>query len=310
MRTNKLFFYGLLLSLTLFSCKEKNVPESPEIILDEFGKLLNIYGLLNSDYNYEGCSYTVNDSMIFFNGRLENKLHISCFNRFDKSNVFSWSEPVDLDTLLIIDEGYGESTTHYIDQFELRTPCYYNNDFAFILWGLAHGNQYETDPRLISSDLYLVSNLHCEKLESLTYPSGSYYYERILPWFQNSIIVSLSSNVNICYSMEGNELFEVKTWLSYIPSERDLFVSSEEFVNFGGSIKGTFYRMNIKTDSIVWHSAAPFADLQEDTRIDKTSVSVEETGFILFNIDYTLYNGVKNFRRIKVNIETGQFLIL
>lgn len=307
-----LLFVGILISMVLFACdKESTTQAEQNTPISEFDLLLEKYGIFNSNVNFEGYTLGVDTNLIFFNGRDNDKLVVSAFNRIDKSNILTWKDKTVLDTIVEVEEGYGISSTHKIDQFRLIKPYKYRNDYVFVLWSIALGSEYiPGNQRIINSDLYFVSEQDFAKKESSTYPTGSLFYYSIASWFNDNILVSLNSDGGgsklFCYSTKCQEMFvSEKSYLS--PDINIIPISLYEYIEFLGDIRGSFMCRNIKTDDVKWKSEIPFLDLPEDTRLDMVNFLQEEPNYVICNFEFTLFNGEKMSQKIKLEIESGKF---
>lgn len=298
-----------VLAISLIACEKEsgNSETQPGTDLE---KLLDEYGIFNTDVNFEGYSLGVDTNLIYFNGRSDENLCLKSFDRTDKTNLLSWieDEPLEIE----VHEGYGEYSTHQISEFIIQYPHNFEDKHVFILKGLARGEQYNMGQRIITSNLYFVSDDSYKIMKSLTFPFNAYFYHQISSWFENYVIVSktpvesqLATDSCFCYSMAGDLMYKYK---GDIPVSSSLPINLHECITFPISIGATFIRKNLLTQEEVWISEPQFTDLPEETRIDNYTYSLTDDGYLLYQMDYTLLSGEKGSRSIKVEIATGKII--
>lgn len=304
MKINKLFL-GLAIVIAMISCSDSDSEIEENIQpCNEFEEILAKYNLFNTNVKYESIQIGSDTNTIYFNGRIKDKLIIKGFDKLNKTNIFSHDE-FTLDTIVNINEGYGETSTYNISDFSIRTIHEYGNDYAFILWGWGI-----TEPgvkQAISCDLYIISDQGNKRMKSFAKPTTDYFFGQIIPWFENSFLVLSNSDFNIlhkwsCYTMDGVEQYEVN---KFDTNGYYISINIQECIRF----ENKFIRRNLKNDEIIWESENPLADLPEDTRIDDAKFSQTEDGYVNSIITYTLKNGKKGERTYKANIATGDFTL-
>lgn len=274
---------------------------------------LDEYGLFNNGKQFDGYTLGLDPNIIYFNGRSNKKLTMKSFNITDRNNLLSWQSKDDLSVEVY--EGYGVNSTHIISEFKTITPYQYGDDNVFIIWGIAVGEQYAMQQRIITSDLYFTSGDKREKFESMTYPSKSYFYTKIKPWYDGSVIVSKSSASGrlvdscFCYSVKGEELFSFKKNIKSFVNVNYIAINNTNYIEFIGGIRGTFRHSNIKDNKQVWESVMPLKDLAEDTRIDEVKFTILNTIDVLCEFNYTLFSGGIGSRDVIVKIKTGQIVV-
>ncbi|MBI9058471.1 MAG: hypothetical protein JEZ01_11975 [Labilibaculum sp.] len=304
MKINKLFL-GLAIIIAMISCSdsdseiEENVQPS-----NEFEEILAKYNLFNTNVKYESVQIGSDTNTIYFNGRIKDKLIIKGFSRTNKTSIFS-NDEFTLDTIVNINEGYGESSIYNITDFSIRKIHKFENDYAFLLWGW--GYTAPGEKLGISCDLYFISDQANKRIKSFTQPKTDYFFSKIIPWFENSFLVLSNSDFNHqhkwnCYTMDGLEQFEVN---KFADSGYYTSINIQESIRF----ENKFIRRNLKNDKIIWESENPLADLPEDTRIDDAKFSQTEDGYINCKINYTKKDGVKGERTYKVEIASGDFTL-
>lgn len=305
MEMNKLLSVVALISILFFgSCgdDDNEMDLMPNTPLDEMAEE---YGLFHSGIKIEGVDLGIDTTKVFFNGRQDKKLWIGCYDRITKAEMFHWLESTILDTIVSVDDGYGNQSQHYIDEFQLRSAYKKGDNYAFILWGQSNAEQ-----RIITSDLYFVSNQKSTKERTYIYSSINNFFWNFSPWYENSIIVELSMDKNFrqsaIYNLSGDKLFESQTGIMNDYKA----VGIEDFICFSGGVNGIFYRENCKTNTIVWDSEKPLGDLPGDIKIDRIELTQEDDEFVMFVFDYTLSSGEKKQRKGKVDIELGIISIL
>ncbi len=304
MKINKLFL-ALAIIIAMISCSDsdseivENVQPS-----NEFEEILAKYNLFNTNVKYESAQTGTDTNTIYFNGRIKDKLIIKGFSRINKASIFS-NDKFTVDTIVNINEGYGENSTFNITDFSIRKVHEFENDYALILWGWGFT---EPGEKLgISCDLYFISDQGNKKIKSFTRPKTDYFFSEITPWFGNSFLILSKSDFNhqhkwSCYTMDGVEQFEVK---EFDTNGYYISINIQESIRF----ENKFIRKNIKSDEIIWESENPLVDLPEDTRIDDAKFSQTEDGYVNCKINYTKKDGVKGERTYKVEIASGDFTL-
>lgn len=300
-----------LLSISILSCeKEQGEEQLDKKPTTDFEIKLNDYGLFNVEKEFESYNLGIDTNNIYFVGRLDQKLCVESFNKTNKTNLLSWVSDVNLE--IEVHEGYGVNSTHQISLFGARTAYNYNNEHAFILWGIAKGSQYRSDQRIITSDLYFTSSNR--KYESMTFPTKAYFYTELISWYEDQIIVSKTPvdgtygriDSCFCYSMEGEEIFKFEKTNNFYPVRNYIAISPTNYIEFSGDSRGAFYNKNIIENKQIWESNLPLSDLPEDTRIDSIKFSRLSSSQLICNFNYTLYSGEKGEREMKIDIETGK----
>lgn len=312
MKITKLLSVLTLLSI-LFFCACGSDDEDEVILIPNtpIEILANEYNLFDTSIKMDGYSYGLDTMNIFFNGRKDKKLWIACYDRLTKEKLFNWEETTLLDTMLTVNEGYGKTKQHHIDEFRLTAAYKKGDKYVFILMGFSTSEQ-----RIITSDLYFVSSKTSKKEKTCTYPIENYFFRWFNPWYRDNIIVELVSDTakrkSAIYSLDGDKIFESELQLASGNSDLNhtIPINIEEYINFSSGISGEFTRKNVKTNASIWVSEKPLADLPENTRIDDVEISQENQEYLIFNIEYTLYNGEKNTRKGKINIETGVITLI
>ncbi len=307
----------LVMLIIIISCNKNDNAELPEPIVSktDFDLLLEEYDLYNSNIKFDSYSKGLDTALIFFNGRDNGKIHISCFNRINKNKIFSWTNSIVQDTVLLIDEGYGDISTHEIKRIGLITPYKFDNKYAFILWGFSLNNQGPTSYRIVFSDLYFLNNSIVVKKESFALPTQSFFYYRILPWYKDNIIVSMQSDYDrgfkyFCYSLSGDVNFEFNMNQNFYPDKNFCIINNFEFIEFSEGVHGFFRRKNIVLHEELWKSEAPLQDLPSNIRIDNIEITKFNDDYLIFEFKYTLINGDSSSRKIKLNINSGSFELI
>ncbi|WP_133249989.1 hypothetical protein [Marinifilum breve] len=305
---NKLF-YGLAIVLLMLSCSGSDSPVVEEELKpsNEFEELLDEYNLFNTGAQFESGKIGLDTNNIYFNGRIKDKLIIKGFNKKDKSLIFSHEE-IKLDTIINIDEGYGVSSTHSISDFLIRHIHKSEDNYVLLLWGMANGDQYLMNRQSLTSHLYLISDKNYNSIKSFSIPASSFYFTGVTPWFNNSIIVS-STTLHVdykkwtCYTLDGINQFETS---NFNVSKYYTPISLEDCIAF----RNNFYRINVKTNKILWESENPLSDLPSDIRKDVIVFSQPKDGYVNCEIKYTQKDGKRGERTYKVSIATGDFTMV
>ena len=194
-------------------------------------------------------------TLIFFNGRKDKKLWIGCYNRQNKDKIFSWCDENHLDTIFTINAGYGELSIYKVDNFAIRSAHKYNDEYVLIIQGT--GNIEETASNLILSEIRFINDLTPIKLRS-EIPAWKEHFDKIIPWYENTIIVVSSNRIYSVYTTKGEKLFD-----AIKPIGKELSpISVEQYIMFSGETSGTFNCLNIKSGELIWESLKPLEDLE------------------------------------------------
>ena len=300
----------LFLALTFFiflGCS-KDKEENPITLLVQSPSFLSElqleYNISVQDLVLEGVSNGIDTSLIFFNGRLNQKLWIGCYEKETKVQLFEWTDNSILDTAFYLNLGYGEYSNMEVTYFNIKTPYYKNDIFCFILWGVV--NNYLIGA--VNSDLYFVINNELiMKRRSFIYPDRSFYQE-IIPWY-HSIFLKLETNSYACFSLNGDSLFTSN--INNFSLEKFEPINIEECIEMNTSFYNdstanfTYKRRNLKTSEIFWeNNIISSKNITNTDRLDSMNVEKNDSlwSYLFF---YTTLEGEKNLFNLDLNILTG-----
>jgi len=253
------------------------------------------YGI-SKKVQLESFTNCLDTNYIAFSGHTENRLWIACFEKSTKKKLLEWKDNKLLQTEITIDMGYGESKKFDINKRSFTQNPYFNqNSMVFLL-------SMEGSAGRVSSNIYFLKNSQLQKIVTSYYlPPNYIVFEKLHQWYNNSIIVKNGSKY-ICYSETGEEIF----------SFEEHYLSSEKMdpINYYEGIKlsKVARRINLKDNIVVWeNTTSTIADLPDNVRIDNTTLVKKDNNIWTYAINYTLYDGKKGKKEIKLDINTGEY---
>ena len=299
----------LFLSAFLFNaCTDDDKIEPDPVFSDGYGvpsQLQTEFGLKNSGIKPESYILGTDTTLIYFSGRRNNKIWIGCYERNSKENLFSWAANEQPDTVVTVDDGYGESSTYMVEHFILTSAYKYNSAYVFNILGKGNiaGEQAGNWSKNITNEVYFIADRTENKLRS-EISQKTISQPEIIPWYKNSVLIaSVSSS---CYTVAGEKLFDAGK-----PEGEGIYNENyKEYISFtGNGVYSVFKRIDISTQKEIWASERPLGDLRANTRIDEISVSERSDG-LRYTFNYTTYDGEKEVRKIKLDPDTGEFIRL
>ena len=289
----------------LFACSNDDSIDEPTSIVEgnQLNALINEYNINKDGLQIESYTTGIDTTQLFFNGRIDNKLWIGCYDKQTKNKITEWTEKTNLDTILNLNTGYGEYSDFRIVKFFIEYPYYNEEQLYFLLWGY-NDETININGRIISSDLYIISNNSlANKKRSFTYPTGDKFYQNITPWINS--IFSKYSNQYICYSSEGDSLYSRDENITVDDEPISVEESIYSSAHYDTDTTITFYfkRYNLKNDEIVWKNSVS-NNLLSDSRLDSTILEKADSIWD-YTFYYTLMDGTKFNRKIGVDINSG-----
>ncbi|MFC2109855.1 hypothetical protein ACFLSU_04695 [Bacteroidota bacterium] len=303
----------LLLTITLFvacSSNKETIDDIPVFPLTNFQKILDEYGLLNTGRDFQDVASSVDKTKIVFFGINKASLNLTVFDKETKLELYSLTSLKTIDTIVSIDEGFGEITERKADFFDISAinPVTSNNT-QFVLNGFNKANQKDGQfGELLYSHLYFFSKEGVSIIKNKLSKEKIHYFEGIHLWHDDTVIIkTFNSRQRIesyfCYKTNGDFLFDCK-----VPRTPIHHINYEEYIAGGN---GGLYRRNIKTDDYIWSvSLFPefeIGDYNEKYRVDDSKYTVEGTT-ITSDIKYTLADGEAKEKTLKHNIDTGKII--
>lgn len=311
-------FFFLLFSLLMISCSEddnNNPPgetpppeetEPPIEIITELTYQARLYGLDKEGLNPESLASCEDTAFIAFSGRTdENKLWIATFEKSTKKKIVQWTEDSPLPTEITIDLGYGESRKYDINQYGLRTyPVYNQKNMTFILTGISSSGGVA-----VSHLYFLKDNRLQKKITSSGFmgDGSDTLFERIYGWHNNSVMVKTHTKYT-CYSETGAEIFSF-TNDGYLFDDKLDPVNYYEAIDFRSAVGNhSAKRVDLNNNKIIWESrTSAISDLPSNVRVDNVTLTNKQGDMWTYLIDYTLYDGTKGKKEIKMDINTGDY---
>jgi hypothetical protein len=304
MKKNICFLFVAMFSFGLLGCgtEDEQIPglNGSEEERSEFELLLKEYNLLDTDVNFENFTLGIDTNLIYFNGRKKDQLFIECFNRTDKSNILSWNKQAVIDTMVTLDEGYGETSTYNFEHFKIRQAYTYKNSHVFILQGGNSDDLFST----LSLDLFFASNqdyVKIKKIRRAVFIQNSF---NITPWIEGTVLYNTTAvegeTVCICYSVDGEEIYKAEDFIR-IDEVYFIPINLYEYISF---INNSFFRNDLTIKNRIWSSESVLPD---NSRVDDVKITQEDSYHVIFDFKYTLYSGDKKSKKFKVEIESGTF---
>ncbi|GEM_PF-3321412 len=286
--------FSLLLSLFTISCstRNNNIPEAPYITcaLDDDGQE---YGI-SKEIQLESFTSSMDTNYVAFCGHTDNKLWIACFEKNSKKKLLEWTDDKPIQTKMIINTGNGESKkfTIYTRSFSQR-PYFNQNTMIFLL---SMSNSIEE----VASNLYFLKNNQLQQVFTSQYPFETSDYKKIHGWY-NSIITENMDRYE-CYTENGEILYSIAD--SHLFSEKMEPINYYEGIDFNLTDKWSVRRVNLKDNIIVWENKiSPISDL----KVNNTTLLKKDNNIWTYAINYSLNNGIKETKEIKLDINTGKY---
>lgn len=312
MRKNLFILALTALTQLLLSCS-KDLPEYDYSSSTKKEYNINNEGLFIDDES-------INENEIIFNGRIDNKLWIGCYNTSTKKQIFEWTGNDKLETDILLDLGYGEFSKVKVDRFFLRDFYYIDSRLYFILDAKPSSDDYEYRGKELFSDLYFIDNNKLiKKQRSFAYPTYD-VYKKIIPWYNYSIFTMDEGNKYICFSEKGDILYKIDMKgaqdlnINYDLSKYEPVNLEEGITDYvrRSSIRGTylsFEKDNLKSKEHLWRKATEsLKSVTENDRLDSKSIS-KKNNIWSYSYHFTSMDGSKFTITINVNIESGEISI-
>ncbi len=312
----KKYIFNLMLVLFLIGCSDNKYPPEQPTFATRLNELRQEFGVYDEELILESFRRGVDTTQVFFNGRINGKLWIGCYDSNSKTKIFEWVEDKKLDTVFHLYEGYGETVEYKIESFIIDYPYYYDEYLIFILRG--GGDIYLDSPHII--DLYFVTKgSQVKKYKSLIHSSQTGYgcYLDIVPW-ENSVfsrhysIFSEHFDDYVCFSLAGDSLYTIKN-SEYLNIQNLEPVSIEEHIHCRSQTNTNeffFQRFNLKADSVVWESKikSPFEIIERD-RQDSVILQKNSTTWDYSFFYTTFAEGKKYSIHLTVDVESGDIAV-
>ncbi|WP_462352692.1 hypothetical protein [Capnocytophaga leadbetteri] len=222
---------------------------------------------------------------------------------------------VNIPESISIDKGFGE--TEYIKTNQLLWNIVKSNNNIFLM-----AFKENKDPYAQNRYYYLIYLFNQETLKKIDFKNRLLRIENIEIWGEFGFKIHTEIAIN------GRELsryfFYDNNWELLYASETELklvnnldsddpsfskyyfLLNSEEIIYF---YRDSFSRINLKDNIKKWelssNSVKSFNSFPKNTRLDNLSVS-KNGNVWTFMQNYTLLNGEKGIKSIKINIETGE----
>lgn len=236
--------------------------------------------------------YGTSDTLVL-GGLKYGKLWVAEYSRSTKERLFEWWD-FDSDSVprnITIYSGYGEYNECYLlrvelgvkhkkDQTIVQFETWYQpqNDTYFAINGIA----------LIYDD-QLVQKFHQYANQETNY--WGYF------WYNSSFIITQGSYIK-CISKDNKELFTTD-YSPYIESIIPVSFEEGVYISLNHS-----YRYNIKTKRIIWRYDYIYDDILSDSKTELVKIN-ENSNIWSYSVNITNYDGSKETRNFKINIETG-----
>ena len=300
----KLVIILLSMSFIFTGCSKKDDPEPTSSSLstsinNPYSSLAKEYGI-DKDVDY--MSAGIDTNLILFNGRINSKLWIECFEKESKKQILDWTETTKLDTTLSLYEGYGEYKDFKIKKFYCTYFYKFNDSYSFIL-----GGQEDALSPLVYTDLYFIeANKLIKKYRTTPNPYDDvYWWGPIYPWVEG--VIATLGNKQAFYNMSGDSLFAINSSITI--NNKCAALSSEEAIKYNLDLsKKTIYfsKLNIKTNVCSWVTdTLTLEESQETIKVSSIDVAKAINNWT-YTINYTRYSGEKKSVQIDLNVNTGE----
>lgn len=293
MRNSLVLLIGLLVFVGCSKSFKEVVPEDNNwwngYLVDTTGLNIIYYEFIDNDLRIAGIK--------------SGKLWVSIFNQDDKKQVFGFVDDEEFESQRIFDKGYGnlETVNLEISRINIHDVSLYK---AILIW-YAKSN---------AGDLIIING---EKIIYKKLCDNNVAYSAAEPWFENYILVySNLHNMNqiyTCVSSDGKELFDADRntieyrYLTPVSIEEGIY-ENDDFGFNGEYWRNHYYRQNIKTGQKIWDYEVAYNDIQENAKINVESKKM--AGIWSYTLNITNYDGTKEARSFKINIETGEVIKL
>lgn len=238
----------------------------------------------------------LNDSLIFFGGRLKNssKISLSIYNSNTKIKLFEIT-PFESDKLTtdIPYQGKTEWPINYI-----RLDGFAKNKNAFVIGIVVSKNKLLTSSpnELAQSNLIFINN--GEVIKSIKLDSWS-YYGNIINWGENFIFNQL------LYKPSGEVLAELKYDINLM-AHLVVTLNDYEAILINSF---TISKIDLREKNPLWTSNIDTNNFN-DPRFDGVNLVSNTTDYLSFEIHFTEYSGTKNSIKFKINTSNGDIKYL
>lgn len=230
-------------------------------------------------------------------GLNDGKLWVSIFNQDDKKEIFTFVDNEQFKSQRVFNKGYGEIETVNLEIS--RIDVFDVSSYKEILIWYAKAN---------AGDMIICNG---NKIRYKKLSNNKIRYSGAYSWFNDNIIVSTylhnNSKENTCVSGNGEELFIINPNVEFnnlTPVNIEEGIYEGDHLGFNDKYWFiNYYRQNLKTGENIWDSKVVYNDIEEDAKVDIECNKISGTWSYTLNI--TNYDGSKETRKFKINIETG-----
>lgn len=290
-------FIVIFIGLFIFAGCSKSSPDTPPKECEECD-WWNGYFTDTTGLNIVYYEFIDNDLRIA--GTKSGRLWVSIFNQDDKKLVFDFVDNEEFKPQRIFDRGWGnfETINLEISRIDVFDVSSYKE---ILIW---YAKASAGDMIICNDNKIIYKKLSNDKISY----SGAY------SWFDDNIIVSThlynNSRQNICVSGNGKELLIINPNVEFnnltpVSIEEGIY-ESDSFGFNGEYWRNYYYRQNIKTGQKKWDHEVVYDDIQEKAKINVESSKMNSIW--LYTLNITNYDGSKETRSFKIDIETGELI--
>jgi len=281
------------------------------------------FGLSDSGikFEYPFRQFNVDSSMIYFIGVKDEKIHLECFDYKTKANLLSWIENEKVESSLTIDLGYGNVVTRIVDNYDIQQAIYKDNNHILIVNETSEGEMLRSTIYFINNDIYKKESTFALRAPGQGSPI---YYNRILDWFENSILVlptdhfidpNRTNHQNFCFTTGGELIYKSDIYALSVLFDNFHIINHEEMLTFsyqahtdGDNYQWIFKRKNVKTNGSMWEvTLVDKSFLYKETKVNGISYSVIDENHIKCEISLVFENGDKGTATYKLNLADGTY---
>jgi hypothetical protein len=271
--------------------------------------LLKGFDLLDRFHNIDNITIgTLNDTIIYFSGRLKGAQEIGLIVFNDKTKT-KLADIIPLkENTITIDKPYGEKEV--VEIRGCRVGIFLENETILLLVSIAHDVEYAKywcfikNGELIKIDTFLPKSISSSK------PKARKWRNNFLIQLNNATEDPyLNHEEVILCSPFGEKIIDVTCFYLSKLFESEIIGDFESIsVGFGRTIRYDYCaiieRLDLRKEYPVWRGEIDLSKLDRP-RIDGKTLIEKTDAHFTYEINYTEYSGSKGVIKFKVNIETG-----
>ena len=298
MKAIRLLATSLLVALSMgvSSCENEKIPTDTIIsngVYDEIDKLFAQY---IKNYSHIKCRFSLQkENTVLLSGLKDKHLWFSEYDVATKQLKSEWTNLEETDTILNINQGYGEYETVKLIAFwpEFYKKTRTGNIVTLHLLYDQSDYPISSSPRRFFQTIFTFNKQ--SKPTELTLDRN----DIAIDWYAESVFVG-----NYCYSNEGKVIYEAKEAPQLYKKEEVISYEEDICIELRGG-KNIIRRYNYKNSKIIWSTDLPF-DIPSDA---KFSYSLDNsTNVWSYQCKVWFYDGSKNEFTFKIDIDSGEII--